>query len=68
MINKRLALKIANYMNKVNNFTFTEEEVKGNAYEITFIQKTTILDILKEEYSNSKDKKCLELIETLLTI
>ncbi|WP_297419682.1 hypothetical protein [Clostridium sp.] len=66
---KTLATKIANTMNEINNFTFSTQDINESINEYSYQlenEKSTILEVLKEEYENSNNKEILSLIENVL--
>lgn len=68
MYKEKLAKEITNYMNELNRNMFTEEEVKEFINDYTYIienEKDDLINVLKEEYANSRDLKVLEFIKEL---
>ena len=66
---KKLVKDIVNYMNEVNRGKFTKEELSefenDYVYMIKNGQKENIINVLKDEYTNSKDVKALEFIKEI---
>lgn len=64
-----LATDIANYLNAINNNSFTKTEVKEVILEyILLIQQndiTSLIDTLTEEHDNTNDPKALSLIKRI---
>lgn len=68
MNKEKLTKEIVNYMNGLNRNMFTEEELKEFINDYTYIienEKEDLINVLKDEYINSKDIKALEFIKEL---
>lgn len=68
MHKEKLAKKIVNYMNELNRNIFTEEELKDFTCDYVCMienNKDVLINVLKEEYTNSNDLKVLEFIKEL---
>ena len=65
---KQLATDIVKYLDEVNHYTFTnKEKIEGYKSIVYNIQNgyNDTLNALQEEYNNTNDKDCLELINRL---
>ena len=65
---KQLATDIVNYLDEINHHTFTDKEKQEGFSSIAYnIQNdcNDTLNALQEEYNNTNDKDCLELINRL---
>lgn len=66
---KEIAIKITDYMDVINHYMFTEEEIQEGidyiVYNVESGNSEEVIEKLMEEYNESEDDELLELINEL---
>ena len=68
MHKEKLVKEIVTYMNELNENMFIEEELKEFTNDYMYMienERDSFINVLKDEYANSKDIKVLEFIKEL---